>query len=203
MNNKLLLGIGAVVVVVAAVAIFSGGDEGTGGKTSLEGLLKSNKAQECSYSVDADGAKMSATVYIANGKMRTDSTVTTGGQTMKSNMIVDGQTSYVWSDGTSQGFKMTLDNLKSEEPTGSNQQGQAVDFEKEFDYSCKGWSVDNSKFTPPSNIKFTDFSSMMPSLLGTPVPKTSGSGDSSQCATCDQVPAGSAREMCKQSLGCK
>ena len=174
MNNKLLLGVGAVAVIVVAVFAFKGSGDSAGGKTSLEALLKSNKAQECSYSSEIDGTKMSATVYIAGGKMRTDSTVVTGGQTMKSNMIVDGQTSYVWSDGTTQGIKMTLDKLKAEENTGDDKVQAGGDFEKEFNYSCKGWTVDNSKFTPPSNIKFTDFSSMMPSLLGTPVPKTSG-----------------------------
>lgn len=200
MNNKLLLGVGAVIVIVVAVFALKGSGDSAGGKTSLEALLKSNKAQECTYSAEVDGVKTSATVYIGNGKMRTDSVLVSDGQTIKGNMIVDGETSYIWSDATTQGIKMTLDKLKAEETTESGQvQVFNSDFNEQFDYSCKGWSVDNSKFTAPSNVTFVDFSAMMPSAT----PKTSGNANSSQCSTCDQVPAGSSREACKQSLGCK
>ena len=42
----------------------------------------------------------------------------------------------------------------------------APDFEKNMDFKCAAWAVDESKFTPPANITFTDLSGMLQNLDG-------------------------------------
>lgn len=201
MKTKQIIGALGVVFLGLAVVFFSGGGEKVNKKTTLESLLKSNKDQECSYSSQVGGAEISAITYIANSKIRSDSTVMDGNKVTKSYMILDDQVVYIWSDASNQGIKMSLDKFKSEE-RGVNSETQAVNFGEEFDYSCKNWSVDNKVFVAPNNVTFRDLSSLIPSNI-IPLKQDSTGGGSSQCATCDQVPVGAARDMCKQSLGCK
>jgi hypothetical protein len=133
-------------------------------------------------------------------------------------MINDGKYVYYWSDGEKSGYKMSLDFVKQQAaqvsmaPANSmhgEQQtpSQAVDMKQQADYSCGAWSEDASMFTVPTDITFIDYSTMMQGAMYGGVTPSAGGGmtsqqKSSECAQCDQVPAGAMRNQCKAALKC-
>lgn len=177
--NKTILIIVAAVIVVGGAAWYLMGRSGqntpasdqnsaaresaTGkatGKMSLKSLLGSGTSQQCTFSDTAGGTTSSGTVYIAGGKMRGDFTSTASGRTTNGHMIVMNDTSYIWTDGTTQGFKTSTN------ASASSQTGQSIDVNKEGDYSCSAWSTNASEFTLPQNVTFVDINAMIPAIPG-------------------------------------
>lgn len=170
----------------------------TNEQKSLKDLFSLGVAQECSYK---DEMGNGGVVYMTNGKMRGDFSSVTKDQTIKSHMVTDGKTSYIWMDNQAMGFKMSMEAAGQTSPDKINTQG-SVDINKKGNFSCKPWVVSSSLFELPSNIKFTDLSDLQKS------PSTSEGSQggvqdmkAAQCAACDSVPQ-EARAQCKASLGC-
>lgn len=167
---------------------------------SMKDLLLAGVSQKCTYKDKLDNVDMSGTAYVASGKMRTDFTSTTSGKTMTGHMIVDGTTSYTWIDGQTSGFKMKFDPNQTTPSTTTDQKQQSVDPNKAIDYSCSVWVVDGAQFTPPSNVNFTDYSSIVtPPTGGTTTPSTSGS--SAACSACNSL-SGEQKTQCLTALKC-
>lgn len=137
------------------------GQQGSSVMNSLVDLLASEENVTCNFDVPSDenGNSSKGTVYISNGNMRGDFQTTMNGKVTNMSMIRKGNDNYVWGDAMTTGIKMTLspEDLKGE----TNEASKYVDLNKKVDYKCNPWGADSSKFTPPSNIKFTDFSAMM------------------------------------------
>jgi len=166
-------------------------------KQSLKDLLASNVAQKCSYSDTYGSTAISGTSYLSGGKVRGDfSTTAENGQVSSGHMIYDGKFSYVWIDGTTSGFKMAID-TSSNTTANANQQG--LDMNKAMDYDCGIWVTDQSQFTPPDGVTFTEYN--MPASSVTPS-GTSVSGSQSACSYCDAM-TGDAKTQCRTSLNCK
>src|ERR1700682_5384231 len=115
--NRLVLIIGGIILLLlVGGGVFLASNKSSqisqnpvsvsGSPRSLKDLLGLGGSQQCSFS-DASGN--SQIIYVSNGKVRGDFMSGTGQSVMKSHMIVDGQTSYLWVDGQNTGFKMTLD----------------------------------------------------------------------------------------------
>ena len=179
-NNALLYGIGALVVVAlgAGAWMYMGGtprentneeraqEDGTQTegqpqtqRTALTSLRNSQSPQRCTFSTVADTTRTTGTVYVAEGKMRGEFTTTMDDQTIESYMIVEGNTSYVWSDAMPQGVKMSFDAMAAQSEGGV---AQGVDPNAAVDYSCSPWVVQASMFALPSGIVFQDMSAFMP-----------------------------------------
>ncbi|MEY4731605.1 MAG: hypothetical protein RL681_551 [Candidatus Parcubacteria bacterium] len=223
MNKTIYYIVGGIVVVGGAVAFMinkpaspsgPGGDANMPARAaqmSMKDLLGLGGAQRCTFTNKVENSESSGVVYVANGKMRGDFTSLSAGQTVKSHMIVDGETSYVWSDAMPQGMKMSFANIGAS-ATGQNA-NQSVDVNKKVDYSCGAWTVDVHMFALPDGVTFSDLSAMLPPVGTTPVkggtygdyvPGSAGSGDlkATQCASCDQIPDADAKMQCLETLGC-
>lgn len=157
---------------------------------SLMDLWKSQSSQKCTFSDTS--TKTSGTVYVSDGKVRGDFRINSQGQVLNSHMIVDGQTSYIWSDGMGQGMKIAMDKFAST-PTAT--QSSQVDINKKTDYRCENWNTDNTVFTIPADMQFNDMSSLVPNASGMM------DGKAAQCAACDRL-SGVARAQCKSALSC-
>ncbi len=172
-------------------------------RTSMKALLALTTPQKCTFTDSTEMGNTSGTVYIKNGKMRGDFNAETSAGAMASHMIVSDNTSYVWTDQTVEGFKMSLDQTTEVETTNANT--EAVDIDREVDYSCENWSGDESMFSLPSNVTFTDMNAMMEGLnidMSAQMEAGAGAqGDANQCAACAQVPE-AYRAQCLASLGC-
>src|SRR3989344_4398939 len=214
-NNGKIAGVVIVIILIALVVwYFTSGrskkDTKSGTETtqdqlaaespkSLKELLALGKSQKCTYS-EANNQGM---FYFADGKMRGDFTSSSNaGQTVQSHMMSDSEYMYSWSDGTESGIKIKID--ANQEAQSTNQQS-SVDVNRQMNYNCSSWSVDDSKFSLPTNIKFQDFNSMMPQGgsggSGSAGGSASGSVDykAQQCAACDSL-TGDDKTQCKTAL---
>lgn len=123
-------------------------------KTSMSALVKKGGNYMCTVSHGTEVGDTKGTVYIAKDKIRGDFTtnITVAGMgdmgNIDTHMISDGESTYTWSSASPEGFKGPID---SESQTGSSSQ---VPTNQELDYKCVGWTVDDSKFSLPTNITF-------------------------------------------------
>lgn len=170
--------------------------------TSLKELMSRSNSMRCEFSASEVSDNSSGVVYAANGKARVDFSSTTNNQTTNGHMIMDNDYAYTWIDGQVKGFKVSTATTTSAGP--NDQTEKQFDPEKKLDYRCENWSADNSVFTLPANIEFTDLSAMMiPSQSnGQDSMVPSNSNNVAQCAACDQAPEAS-RAQCRVALGCK
>lgn len=169
---------------------------------SLTDLLSSGKTQKCTFSYSDENGGTEGTAYINNQNMRADLSITTEDKKVSQmSMIRKGDDNYIWGggfpDGT--GLKMTL---SAEEFTSDEESKKYFDTSKKANYDCSGWTVDSSLFTPPSNIKFSDLSSMMKGVIKSEA-KPSGTTNSTgaNCSVCNNL-TGDAKTTCMSSLGC-
>lgn len=186
MNKTYLLGVGAVVAiaVVAGIALTGTKDEPKNGtesisekmseKTSMKHSLKDflgvGDTLKCTYTSTDENATTEGITYTANGKVRSDSTITptNTGIAMSSYSIIDGEYMYSWGGEMPQGMKMKLDAMtemenmaKTKTETDTQIPKEATLYDEAYDYDCEPWRVDASLFVPPSNVTFTDYSEMM------------------------------------------
>ena len=191
--------------------------QGTTQKKSLFDFFSMGGSQKCTFSDKTNNS--SGTVYVGNGKMRGDFQSNDNGTTSQTHMINDGKYVYMWTEGQKDGYKMSLDTIKQQAAQESSNTGntpsdnqtpsQAVNMNQKADYSCGGWSVDSSLFTVPSDVNFVDYSAMMQGAMkGVTPPTQTGTGmtkgqQQSECAQCNQVPAGAMRNQCLSALKCQ
>lgn len=162
-----------------------------GGAKSLKELLAGGQPQTCTFS----DAETQGSVFVGGGKIRGDFTNLVNGTQTGSHMISDGQMFYMWTDGQTQGFKMEFTPSEATPGAETKMPKDSFDPDKKVDYNCSGWTVDQSKFALPANVKFTDTKEMMPQGAKIQDTKTD------QCAACNNL-TGDAAAQCKKALGC-
>jgi hypothetical protein len=221
--NKKLMGIiaGSLILILLAAVIFfvtkkpkssstnqpvSNGQSSQGAAETIEGSIKSllsaGKSLKCTFSNSTDEVNVEGTVYVSGGKVRQDYKTTSSQFSSSGHVIVDSENSYMWTDSSDQGFKFPIDN--GEQRAISPASGsENVDVNKNYKFSCGGWIADNSLFVIPSNINFQTLS--IPAI-GTVAPTAGSSGTTSNpsenCAVCNNIPAGAARDNCLAQLNC-
>lgn len=79
---------------------------------------------------------------------------------MKSMMIFDNDIMYSWSDNKSYpAIKMQVDTTVGTDTAASDANQAAL--AETAEYRCRKWTVDDSKFIPPTDIKFMNFQNIM------------------------------------------
>lgn len=167
---------------------------------SLKSLIESGKTRKCTYQSNEGGVNTSGVMYSSNNKMRGDITIDlpeTKSQSI-THMIYDGGTSYMWTHDSKTGFKMSLDQSAQVET-----KNKSVDLDKDYNFKCEDWSVDQSKFELPSDVQFSD----MGTFTGTDVnaaasaAANAGSLDTkeAQQAVCNSLPE-VAKAACLKSM---
>ena len=183
-------------------------------KKSLSDFFSMTGSLKCTFSDKTDNS--SGTVYAAVGKMRGDFQSADNGKTTQTHMVNDGSFVYMWTDGQKSGYKMSLASIKNEATKTTNTTSgsttdqspaqQGVNMQKQSDYSCGPWAADKSLFTVPTDVTFTDYTSMMQGATGASPQKQQGITSQQkqyECSQCDQVPAGSMRNQCRAALKCQ
>ncbi|MCI0566395.1 hypothetical protein L0Y46_04345 [bacterium] len=172
-SKGLIIALIIIVIIIAGWFLFGrGGGAGMMGGLgeaphTLTGLLGWGKSVMCefSYEEEAVGAGKGM-VYVADGKMRNDFSVTgPDGKMVEGHMISNGETNYIWSsEMPGQGIKMAM--MDAEGGTGVPKENyQTVDWNKDYDYACKKWSADESMFAPPSDVQFMDMDEIMKNMM--------------------------------------
>ena len=220
MSTNLIIGIIAAIVVVGGgvyvaanpeiITSITGGvamdgeemmENGEGGASvgqTFAALLGLGQNLECTFAHDDNaGNRSSGTVYIADGGTRLAGDFMfeqSGVSPMEGHMIRTGGYNYVWGSFYPQGIKSQITAENEAELFDSEDGG--IDEDTEF--HCQEWTVNNSKFTVPTNIQFMDMSAQMEAMM-----EASGSANvqAQQCAACNNLPAG-AKEQCLAALAC-
>ena len=162
----LIIGVIAVLVLGAAFYFMSskksttgpsGSNSGGNVFTSIKDALSKSVSLECTFS-DESGRK--TTSYIKNGAIRADIVSTVADES--GSVIVKDNKTYFWNNKG--GFVMTVEPDKTNSAGGNPAQSQGDSLMKDLEQykdSCKPSVVSDSLFTPPSDVKFTDFSEML------------------------------------------
>lgn len=125
--------------------------------TNIRALLAKGENQKCTFS-NADG---SGTMYFTSGKMAADFTVTSNGETRNGKMIIMNDQQYFWETSSNRGVKLAFTSSTSEQSSEQNTESSSgLDTNTNFDFNCTSWQVDNSLFTPPTNVEFIDLQNL-------------------------------------------
>lgn len=129
-----------------------------------------------------------ADCQITNLANRTSTQIIVSGKNMKfvgsdlgdgknGTMLTDGVYTYVWTEGEKQGFKTKLETEKATEPTQTvpgttgldpSQKATSYDDETKFKTECTSRTIFESEFTPPADVKFSDFAEIMKGIPQVP-----------------------------------
>lgn len=121
-------------------------------KGSMQGLLARGGSWQCDVSSTVDGIISTGTTYVAGGMMRADftSNIPQVGE-METHMIMRENTAYTWTSMMNMGLKFPISEAEGEAEVSAE---VAAQVNQEYDYSCKAWPTDESKFALPEGIAF-------------------------------------------------
>jgi hypothetical protein len=178
---------------------------------TLLDILNNKESAKCTFSYSGENGESSGTIYVAQQNARGNFDVVVKGKKTTSNMIKSGDTIYFWGNEMPMGVKMNIPVEELASKMQDNEQLKSViDPNQKIDYKCTAWTVDNSLFTPPTNIKFISMEGIVPTTSKTTTknpsqaPKVTGetSGNSEKCAICNQL-TGEAKTTCLTQLNCQ
>lgn len=198
--NKNILGVVVVVLLALGAFLFMSPSSplksgamnsgspvaGSSPFTSIQDALSRSLSLECSFT--DDGGRQTKS-YVKAGAVRTDFT---GKNTEDSgSAIIKGKKMYYWNTTKKEGFMMEVPAVtpgKSESnpapSAGSMGKGSSASevysMLEKFKNSCRASAVADSLFTPPTDVKFQDYSEMMKGfkqMMDTP--KTGGYNEES------------------------
>lgn len=172
---KIILGFIALLVIGAGAWYYAGGDmsdlQGAFGEKhneavtphpadnvqefhgSLEDLLARPGAWQCDVSVTVQGLTTSGTVFAAGKKLRGDFTANVPQfGNMQTHLIATGDTLYTWTSLMDRGYKFPITG-GSVKASGSDAETAAA-FNQDYDYRCRSWTADETKFALPAGIVF-------------------------------------------------
>lgn len=136
--------------------------------TSIKDALMGSQSLQCNFT---DDSGRTITSYVKNGAIRTE--VSASDPKQSGSMIFKDKKMYFWNgaQGTVMAFDVMamMDEVAAQAPTVSpvvtgtqNPQDFVAAMEK-YKESCKNATVADDMFIPPSDVKFTDMSSVMKS----------------------------------------
>jgi hypothetical protein len=163
-------------------------------KGSFKDLLAQKKDVSCTMSDPS--TQSSGTIFVSSPKFRGDMTVAVNNQPMETHMISDGTYMHIWQEGTTRGTKFKVDINQTPAPATGSAQTQVTDLNKEVNLKCDPWTVDASKFTLPTNVQFSDLSTIMKSPG-----KPGGSTPIIDKSVCDNIADAAAKAACVKALG--
>lgn len=193
MNKNILYWIIGIIIVILVIMLVSSlgqkGPASTDGsvqpaqpaasavRQSIHDLIASGATKTCTFSIapTASTSGMSGTIYLASGDMRGDFVTTdTAGKATNAHMIIASGTDYLWTDTNAKGVKVAW-SVAASSTILSDRPG-SVNVNEPADYSCTSATPDQSQFTLPTTISFTDVTSMVKSYnskhgtVGSPLP---------------------------------
>lgn len=222
MNKSLIITILAILIVFGGVGVYflmanknalpsvqisETSNSVTDTPQNLTDLMNFASNKTCTFTDTTSNS--SGTVFVANKKVRGDFNSAISGKTMMSHMIIDSNNVYIWTDGESEGYKTSFEAITEVQSQMSDAKMPGInttpDFDEKVDLKCQDWNADQTKFTPPSSVKFTDYSEMMKNLKDTGSQMMQGDNNidvkAIQCQSCENLPADS-KAACKSALGC-
>ncbi len=175
--------------------------------TTAKELLNRAESLYCEAEYEFEEGIMKSVYYFdnENERMRMDSgaTIKDGEIAYNMSFIIKDNWAYMWDDSMNiNGLKMTVETREDIE------QDQA-DLEKELEFNCRSWSVDDSVFILPADKSFPDMSDFLEQIQSMEMPSPDDyqplsaedfqAADFDPCSFCDMYPAGQLRDDCLDS----
>jgi hypothetical protein len=212
-----------IIIIVLAVLVIGGGIYFLSGQSSSERLVnkkesyfsdkvaemfKQEKPLECSSEVNDLGGSLKAVYYFDNQnkmvRVEMEMLNKENGLTTKTVSIIKEGWNYFWDDLMNKdGMKIKFD--ENEDSILPTENLALKDSDLKFDFVCKSWQVEASKFELPKDKSFKDLSEMMNGFnnsSGLPANLESGKADSplsNLCQMCDLLPEGPDKVDCLNS----
>lgn len=172
-QNMMIAGAVIVIIIIALLGYFLMSNKSTSStdsisadsketndsavsKSSVNSLLGTGKNVTCKITYPDNGG--SGSIYVSDKKFSGEFSFTSGGKTTQTSVINDGDYMYSWYGTTGMKFKASSTTAPS---PASGTGGQSADLDKQVDMNCSAWTADNSKFVPPADVQFTDYTEMM------------------------------------------
>ena len=138
---------------------------------SIMDLLDRGERVTCEYMTEEAGVEYSGRIYIdgATGRYSMTGQYVSEGEMVEFGALLNADTMYWWGsdEGEVRGMQMArtdaLDTSVAGEDTIAQQGGVRID--QHVSYSCSQWTVDESVFTPPSNVSFTDMGALYDDMM--------------------------------------
>lgn len=165
-------------------------------KGTILGLISGGKTVSCTIAYPDN--KGTGTVFVADKKFAGVFNMKDAkGKVTTTNLVSDGTDIYIWSQAMPMAIKMSVAAAKDAASNAQANQNVNVNVNQNVDMQCGAWIADNSKFTVPTNIKFTDVSKFFPPVEPTnTAPAQTGTGAS----PCDQITNATAKAACVNAL---
>ncbi len=132
-------------------------EENTDFNGSMQDLITRGGNYKCTFDEQNDVSHSTGTVFISDKNIRgdfdTSVKVLSSDTTISSHMISDGEFIYTWSALMPSGVKLAVDNNVS---STASTTAQSFDYNQKLDYNCVAWTVDQSKFTLPTEVEFKE-----------------------------------------------
>ncbi len=182
-------------------------DAGDTVKGTLFDILNLGKSTKCVGSVDMGDGKVSTTVYASGKKSYSENIVETEDGEFKTYAVFDGEWMYSWGD-MGIASKMKIDELAdlnkpAEEIEEDADMAEDLAMPEDYEYKCTPWLADPSKFNPPADIEFVDWTE---TLKGFSEAAEKGDMDSlkeSGCAACNMLQDDAAKADCMANFNCE
>lgn len=170
---------------------------------TLSSLLRLGQNYTCTYdTIDSAGNVTNGTVYVAASGDKFSGSFNVsqlGEDDVTTYVIRDGTYNYMWTSASVDGYKTRIEGNETQffggDSAGNTSTGISEDDTYNFD--CRPWTVDDTRFVPPTTIDFVDLSAQIEEMQEQ-VQDTL----QAQCTTCEQIPDATARAACLQNLGC-
>jgi hypothetical protein len=187
---KILIGVtAAIIVAVVGVLFFAKQSHDSAslvidtankaaGTGFLGDLLDGQRSLICNYATaESDGVSQEGTLYYdaAGERFQVRNIMRDESGIYNSGVINDGNTVYTWAESPDGviAFKVPAENPELDasgdatvETAGAEVLEDAQAFAAEVDYECVDWTVDESAFTPPSNVAFKTPQELFESMMG-------------------------------------
>ena len=131
--------------------------------TSIKNALNQKLTLTCEFTDEYGNATKS---YIKGGVVRVSMT---GDDKQAGEIIINNKKMYMWDDKKKEGFVYTIPDEPEDSQTGVTSQDIVssevyLDTIEKYKDSCKVATLDDSFFTPPSDVKFQDMSKFLEDL---------------------------------------
>ncbi len=161
---KLIVGIGAAVVVLAGGWLMLSSSSGSLEKSetqsepqesavftgTLAELASRGGSYRCSVSQESDVAATVGTVLVDGSRVRGDFTSTVfaaGGISVETHIIIRDDYTYTWTPIAPTGFRARV--AQGDSAGDASLSGQYANLSQAYSYECDPWSVDESAFELP------------------------------------------------------
>lgn len=132
---------------------------------TINGLLAAGANKKCTLTTSDGGTQVTGTIYIsAAKKMRGEYSSTSEGKTSAGNMIITQDVQYFWVPDSKQGIKINLSDVAANSQSAGQSNSGGLNTDKDYNFSCSDWTIDEALFVVPTDVNFIDFASVQSQL---------------------------------------